>query len=142
MAFIRIRSPSNAPPVFLLEGSTEITPIYLSGKSIRKRRTNSSTSEDFPAPPVPVIPKHRRFALCSQFPYTLHLGFRKFRIVFCSGNQSGNGTPVFFKQMPNFSIQFYSCRVITLNQQIIDHPLQPHVPPIIGMINACDTIVL
>ncbi|MNS85979.1 hypothetical protein D3C72_1198610 [compost metagenome] len=57
MAFIRILSPKSAPPVFLLEGSTEINPIVFSGKSIKNRRTNSSTKEDFPAPPVPVIPK-------------------------------------------------------------------------------------
>ena len=57
MAFIRIRSPNKAPPVFLFDGSTEINPIVLFGKSIKKRRTNSSTKLDFPAPPVPVIPK-------------------------------------------------------------------------------------
>ena len=57
IAFIRIRSPSNAPPVFLLEGSTDINPIVFLGKSIKKRLTNSSTNDDFPAPPVPVIPR-------------------------------------------------------------------------------------
>ena len=56
MEFIRIRSPNSAPPVFRLEGSTETTAIFLSVKSTRKRRTNSSTKDDFPAPPVPVIP--------------------------------------------------------------------------------------
>ncbi len=55
--FMRMRSPKRAPPVFRLEGSTEIMPTVLSGKSIIKRRTNSSTSDDLPAPPVPVIPK-------------------------------------------------------------------------------------
>ena len=57
IAFIRIRSPNKAPPVFLLDGSTEINPIVFSGKSIKKRRTSSSTKEDLPDPPVPVIPK-------------------------------------------------------------------------------------
>ena len=57
MEFMRILSPSNAPPVFLFEGSTETTAICFSGKSIKKRRTNSSTKDDLPAPPVPVIPK-------------------------------------------------------------------------------------
>ncbi len=57
MEFIRILSPKSAPPVFFFEGSTEIIPKVLSGKSIKNRRTNSSTNEDFPAPPVPVIPK-------------------------------------------------------------------------------------
>ena len=52
-----MRSPSKAPPVFLFVGSTETMAMLLSLKSIRKRRTSSSTSEDFPAPPVPVIPK-------------------------------------------------------------------------------------
>ena len=56
MEFIRIRSPSKAPPVFLFEGSTETTAIFLSSKSTRNLRTSSSTKEDFPAPPVPVIP--------------------------------------------------------------------------------------
>jgi len=57
MAFIRIRSPSKAPPVLRFEGSTEMIPTVFSGKSIRNRRTSSSTKLDFPAPPVPVIPK-------------------------------------------------------------------------------------
>ena len=57
MAFIRILSPRSAPPVLRLDGSTEINPIVFSGKSIRKRRTNSSTSDDLPDPPVPVIPR-------------------------------------------------------------------------------------
>ena len=56
MEFILILSPSNAPPVFLLEGSTEIIAISLSVKSKINLLTSSSTSQDFPAPPVPVIP--------------------------------------------------------------------------------------
>ena len=50
MAFIRILSPKRAPPVFRFEGSTEIIPIVFLGKSNKKRRTNSSTKLDFPAP--------------------------------------------------------------------------------------------
>ena len=56
MAFILILSPNNAPPVFLLEGSTDTNAIFLSGKSIKNLLTSSSTKDDFPAPPVPVIP--------------------------------------------------------------------------------------
>ena len=55
MEFIRIRSPNNAPPVLRLDGSTEMMAIFLS-VSAKKRRTSSSISDDFPAPPVPVIP--------------------------------------------------------------------------------------
>jgi hypothetical protein len=55
--FILILSPKRAPPVFLLEGSTEIIAIFLLGKSDKNRLTNSSTREDLPAPPVPVIPR-------------------------------------------------------------------------------------
>ena len=40
----------------ILEGSTEIMATVLSSKSTRKRRTTSSTKEDFPEPPVPVTP--------------------------------------------------------------------------------------
>ena len=56
MAFIRILSPKSAPPVLRFDGSTEITPIFFSGKSTKNLRINSSTKEDFPEPPVPVIP--------------------------------------------------------------------------------------
>ena len=61
MAFIRIRSPNNAPPVFRLDGSTEIIPTVFFGKSCINRLTNSSTKEDLPAPPVPVIPNTGTF---------------------------------------------------------------------------------
>ena len=56
MEFMRILSPKRAPPVFFLEGSTEIIAIFFSGFERKKRRTISSVKEDFPAPPVPVIP--------------------------------------------------------------------------------------
>ena len=57
MAFIRILSPRRAPPVLRLEGSTEMIAKCFSGYVAKNLRTNSSTSEDLPAPPVPVIPK-------------------------------------------------------------------------------------
>ena len=39
----------------------------LSLKSIKKRRTNSSTKEDLPAPPVPVIPNTGVFDWSANF---------------------------------------------------------------------------
>ena len=54
---MRILSPNNAPPVLRFDGSTEITPMFFSGKSIKNLRINSSTSDDLPDPPVPVIPR-------------------------------------------------------------------------------------
>ena len=57
MEFILILSPRSAPPVFFLEGSTEIIAIFLSGFARKNLLTNSSVREDFPAPPVPVIPR-------------------------------------------------------------------------------------
>ena len=56
MEFIRILSPSKAPPVLRFDGSTETRAILLSGKSDRNLLTSSSTIEDFPEPPVPVMP--------------------------------------------------------------------------------------
>ena len=56
MAFIRIRSPSKAPPVFLLLGSTETMAMVLVGFANKKYCTNLSQTVDFPAPPVPVSP--------------------------------------------------------------------------------------
>ena len=56
MEFILILSPRSAPPVFFLDGSTEIIAIFLLGFARKNLLTNSSVREDFPAPPVPVIP--------------------------------------------------------------------------------------
>jgi hypothetical protein len=46
---------SRAPPLFF-DGSTDINPIVFFREINQERRTNSSTKDDFPAPPVPVIP--------------------------------------------------------------------------------------
>ena len=57
MEFIRILSPSKAPPVFFFDGSTQITAIVLSVNVCKNLLTISSVTELFPAPPVPVIPR-------------------------------------------------------------------------------------
>jgi hypothetical protein len=54
--FMRMRSPSSAPPVRRRVGSTEITAMRISGKLARKRLSSSSVTDDLPAPPVPVMP--------------------------------------------------------------------------------------
>ena len=57
-----MRSPNNAPPVRRFEGRPRARPIRLtdpeprSGRSVRNLTSNSSRTELFPAPPVPVIP--------------------------------------------------------------------------------------
>ncbi len=57
IAFMRMRSPSRAPPLLRRDGSIEITATRrLSSWSSRRRRINSSVSDDLPAPPVPVMP--------------------------------------------------------------------------------------
>ena len=57
MAFIRMRSPSSAPPDLRREGSIDISAMRrLSFWSSRRRRISSSVSDDLPAPPVPVMP--------------------------------------------------------------------------------------
>ncbi|MNN36286.1 hypothetical protein D3C81_1501770 [compost metagenome] len=57
IAFMRMRSPSSAPPDLRRDGSIEITAIdSASCWSSRKRRISSSVSDDLPAPPVPVMP--------------------------------------------------------------------------------------
>ena len=57
IAFIRMRSPSSAPPLFRRDGSIEITAMAsASSWSRRSRRISSSVSDDLPAPPVPVMP--------------------------------------------------------------------------------------
>ncbi len=57
MAFMRMRSPSSAPPALRRVGSTATTAMRsLSSWSSRKRRISSSVSDDLPEPPVPVMP--------------------------------------------------------------------------------------
>ena len=57
-AFIRMRSPSRAPPPRRRVGSTARTATRsLSSWSSRNRRSSSSVSDDLPEPPVPVIPR-------------------------------------------------------------------------------------
>ena len=56
IAFMRIRSPSSAPPVRRRVGSTSSSATLASGRSRRSRSTSSSTTLDLPAPPVPVKP--------------------------------------------------------------------------------------
>ncbi len=57
IAFIRMRSPSSAPPPRRRVGSMAITARRsLSAWSRRKRRSSSSVSDDLPEPPVPVMP--------------------------------------------------------------------------------------
>ena len=63
MAFMRMRSPSNAPPLLRRDGSMEMTAIRkLSSWSRRIRRISSSVSDDLPAPPVPVMPNTGTFS--------------------------------------------------------------------------------
>ena len=71
MAFILILSPNKAPPVLRLLGSTEIMATVLSLKSSKNLRTNSSTKEDLPAPPVPVIPSTGTCAASSPLVFTI-----------------------------------------------------------------------
>ena len=56
---MRIRSPNRAPPVRFRVGSMLKTAMRWSVRSARNRRTSSSVSDDFPAPPVPVMPTTR-----------------------------------------------------------------------------------
>ncbi len=55
-AFMRIRSPSSAPPVRRRVGSMASTATRRSGKQRTTRLSSSSVSDDLPAPPVPVMP--------------------------------------------------------------------------------------
>ena len=140
MAFIRILSPNNAPPVLRLEGSTEIKPIVFSGKSIKKRRTNSSTKEDLPAPPVPVIPKtgivEVSLAACILSKVSLAVSGKFSAAEMTRAIALG----FFIFQMIRFSIQYISNRKICFLNQIVNHTLQSHSTTIIWRINFSDSI--
>ena len=60
-AFIRMRSPSSAPPVFFRVGSIASTAMRVDLSRSNSRITSSSVRLDFPAPPVPVIPTMNPF---------------------------------------------------------------------------------
>ena len=59
--FIRILSPKSAPFVLFFEGSTQIIAIDIFSKLFNNLLIISSTKDDLPAPPVPVIPKTYEF---------------------------------------------------------------------------------
>ncbi len=61
MAFIRILSPKRAPPVFLRVGSQLMTATVVSCCPFKILNISSSVREDFPDPPVPVIPSTGTF---------------------------------------------------------------------------------
>jgi hypothetical protein len=57
MAFMRMRSPSSAPPLLRRDGSIDHRDAQaLSSWSSRRRRISSSVRLILPAPPVPVMP--------------------------------------------------------------------------------------
>ena len=60
-----MRSPSKAPPVRFLVGSVQRKATFKSGSSRMILSINSSSNEDFPAPPVPVMPTTGAFWLAS-----------------------------------------------------------------------------
>ena len=63
IAFMRMRSPRSAPPLFRRDGSMLMTAICsASCWSRRRRRISSSVRLDLPAPPVPVMPMTGVFA--------------------------------------------------------------------------------
>ncbi len=66
IAFMRMRSPSSAPPLLRRDGSMEMTAMRRRSRwSRRKRRISSSVSDDLPAPPVPVMPMTGVFTNCA-----------------------------------------------------------------------------
>ncbi len=57
IAFMRMRSPSSAPPLLRRDGSMLMTAMCSASPwSSRRRRISSSVRLDLPAPPVPVMP--------------------------------------------------------------------------------------
>ncbi len=67
MAFMRMRSPSKAPPLLRREGSIDTTAMRRSSPwSKRKRRISSSVKDDLPAPPVPVMPNTGTWCLAAS----------------------------------------------------------------------------
>jgi hypothetical protein len=68
IAFMRMRSPSRAPPLLRRDGSIEITATRgVSFWSSRRRRISSSVRDDLPAPPVPVMPSTGIFVPSAAF---------------------------------------------------------------------------
>jgi hypothetical protein len=66
IAFMRMRSPSSAPPLLRRDGiDGDDATRRLSSWSRRRRRISSSVSDDLPAPPVPVMPSTGTCAPCA-----------------------------------------------------------------------------
>ena len=93
MAFMRMRSPSRAPPPLRRVGSMARTAMRsLSSWSIRKRRTSSSVSDDLPEPPVPVMP--RTGARCRPAAWAMRSRAPASRVPVSSGGDHPGQGPV------------------------------------------------
>ncbi len=128
MAFMRMRSPSSAPPDLRRLGSMEISATRsASSWSSRRRRISSSVRLDLPAPPVPVMPSTGALlwaaAACTALSRAASAWLFSSAVMSCaSARQAASSWPwmasIFFGARPDKS----------LSQRITISPIIPFRP--------------
>jgi DNA-binding MarR family transcriptional regulator len=135
IAFMRMRSPSSAPPLLRRDGSIEITAMRsLSRWSRRKRRISSSVSDDLPAPPVPVMPSTgvlMRAAACTPARRRARRGQA---VVLERGDQLRQLAPRALGVAGDTAIGRRGRRqvLVAVHHHLADHALQAHALAVLG----------
>ena len=139
IAFMRMRSPSRAPPLLRRDGSIEITATRrLSSWSRRSRRISSSVREDLPAPPVPVMPSTGIVRACaSALIAAMSLASA---LPFSSAVMSWASARQFISPWPWMALQVLG-RVggevlVAAHHHLADHSRQAHALAVLGAVDA------
>ena len=146
IAFMRMRSPSSAPPDLRRDGSMETIAIFSASRwSMRKRRTSSSVSELLPAPPVPVMPSVGTVAFAAA--------------ASSSARSVGGAASASSAVMSRASARVRANRSPSVNavsdsgsvvrevgvgrgDDLVDHALQAELLPVLGREDAGDAVVV
>ena len=140
--FMRMRSPSSAPPERRRVGSIATTAIWRSGKWRTKRCSSSSFRLDLPAPPVPVRPM-------TGAPM-LRLGDRAANRV-CAGRRSP-ALPRAPRSRARATHDRAHCsgpnayggrlRAARTREHVVDHAVEADATPVLGRVDPLDAVPL
>ena len=140
IAFMRMRSPSSAPPLLRRDGSMLMTAMRsASSWSSRRRRISSSVRLDLPAPPVPVMPSTgtrlrlppRPAARPSARPAALPLSSA---VISCaSARQAASPWPWIAASVRR---RVRRQVVVAAHHHLADHPGQAHALAVLGAVDA------
>ena len=140
MAFIRIRSPSSAPPVLRRVGSMAITAIRGSLLYMRKRRTSSSVKRRLAGAAGAGDAEHR------DRPAAMRMGVDVVAAVVVEaaglqrGDDPGQRRGLAGEQAVEVGGQVLRRVEVGAGQHVVDHPLQAEPAAVVGGVDAGDAV--